>query len=270
MMSGLGAGGGAVVWRQAEHRADFVDFYSAAGATVDTGLRSMRGSATTRGVGVPGAVAGLLAMQAKYGKLTRAEVMAPAIRLASAGHVANSLLAREVASDTAKVGRYEGARRIFLPGGRPLRIGDRVVQPELAMTMQMIADRGAAAFYTGPFATRSWPRCAKGGAPSPTPTSPAINHVGSARSVGAIAAAWCSPPERRSRGCRCWRRSISSSRSTSPHSGCRAAIPRPSTRSSARCASRSPIATPTSAIRASSAYPRPGYRLSDTPSRVAR
>ena len=152
MMSGLGAGGGAVLWRQSERQADFVDFYSAAGAVVDSTVRTTRGSATTRAVGIPGAVAGLLAMQAKYGKLSRAEVMAPAIRLAAEGHVANSLLAREVASDTAKVGRYEGARRIFIPDGRPLRIGDRVVQPELAATMRMIADQGAAAFYTGAFA----------------------------------------------------------------------------------------------------------------------
>jgi gamma-glutamyltranspeptidase/glutathione hydrolase len=152
MMSGLGAGGGAVVWNQKARHADYVDFYSAAGAVVDTGVRGIRGSATTRGVAVPGAVAGLLAMQAKYGKLTRAEVMAPAIRLAAEGHTANSLLAREVAVDTAKIGRYEGARRIFIPQGRPVRIGDHVVQPELAATMRAIAEQGPAAFYAGPFA----------------------------------------------------------------------------------------------------------------------
>jgi gamma-glutamyltranspeptidase/glutathione hydrolase len=149
---GGGGGGGAVVWSQATHHADYVDFYSAAGAIVDTGVRNIRGSATARGVGVPGAVAGLLAMQAKYGKLTRADVMAPAIRLAAEGHTANSLLAREVAADTAKLGRYEGARRIFMPQGRPVRIGELVVQPELAATMRMIAEQGAGAFYTGPFA----------------------------------------------------------------------------------------------------------------------
>ena len=149
MMSGLGAGGGAVIWQQATRRADYVDFYNAAGAVIDTGVQALRGSATPRGVGVPGAVAGLLSMHAKYGKLSRAEVLAPAIRLAGEGHTANSLLSRMVASDTAKLGRYAGSRRIFLASGRPVRAGDPVVQPELAATLRLIAERGAEAFYRG-------------------------------------------------------------------------------------------------------------------------
>ena len=152
MMSGLGAGGGAVVWMQASGRAEYVDFYSSAGAVIDTGLQSLRGSATPRGVGVPGAVAGLLALQSRYGRLSRAEVMAPAIRLAAEGHTANSLLARMVASDTAKVGRYGGARNIFLANGRPVRAGDLVAQPELAATLRLLAERGSDAFYRGALA----------------------------------------------------------------------------------------------------------------------
>jgi gamma-glutamyltranspeptidase / glutathione hydrolase len=150
MMSGLGAGGGAMIWNQATGRADYVDFYSAAGAVIDTGLQALRGSSTPRGVGVPGAVAGLLSMQAKYGRLARAEVLAPAIRLAAEGHTANSLLSRMISADTAKLGRYAGARRIFLANGRPVRAGDPVVQPELAATLRLIAEQGADAFYRGP------------------------------------------------------------------------------------------------------------------------
>jgi gamma-glutamyltranspeptidase/glutathione hydrolase len=152
MMSGLGAGGGAVIWHASTRRADYVGFYNAAGAEVDTGLQSLRGTPTPRGVGVPGAVAGLLSMHAKYGKLTRAQVLAPAIRLAAEGHTANSLLTRMVSSDTAKLGRYPGSRRIFLPNGRPVRAGDPVVQAELAETLRRIAAEGADAFYRGPLA----------------------------------------------------------------------------------------------------------------------
>jgi gamma-glutamyltranspeptidase / glutathione hydrolase len=152
MMSGLGAGGGAVLWHEATRRADYVGFYNAAGAEVDTGVQALRGTPTPRGVGVPGAVAGLLSMHAKYGKLSRAQVLAPAIRLAADGHTANSLLFRMVASDTAKLGRYPGSRRIFLPKGRPVRPGDLVVQPELAETLRRIASDGADAFYRGPLA----------------------------------------------------------------------------------------------------------------------
>jgi gamma-glutamyltranspeptidase / glutathione hydrolase len=119
---------------------------------VDTGMQTLRGTPTPRGVGVPGAVAGLLSMHAKYGRLSRAQVLAPAIRLAAEGHTANSLLSRMVATDTAKLGRYPGSRRIFLPNGRPVRAGDRVVQPELAETLRHIAEQGADAFYRGPLA----------------------------------------------------------------------------------------------------------------------
>ena len=152
MMSGLGAGGGAVLWHHRTRRADYVGFYNAAGAEVDTGVQALRGSATPRGVGVPGAVAGLLSMHEKYGRLSRAQVLAPAIRLAAEGHVANSLRVRKVASDTAKLGRYPGARRIFLPNGRPVRAGELVVQPELAETLRRIAAEGPGVFYRGPLA----------------------------------------------------------------------------------------------------------------------
>lgn len=149
IMSGLGAGGGLLYYDAGNHRAEYIDFYSQAGSVIDTGLPTLTTSATPRGVGIPGAVAGLLAAQAKYGKLTRAAVMAPAIRLAADGYIANSLLQREVLTDSAKVGRYAGARRIYLPGGHPVRAGDRVVQPELAATMRAVAEQGPDIFYKG-------------------------------------------------------------------------------------------------------------------------
>lgn len=153
MMSGLGAGGGLMIWLQKEQRAEYVDFYSMAGSVADTGLRSLRGSrATARGVGIPGSVAGLLAAHERYGKLPRAVVMAPAIRLAAEGYPASSLLAREVEGDSAKLAASAGASRIFLPGGRPIRAGDIIMQPELAATLRRIASEGRSAFYSGPVA----------------------------------------------------------------------------------------------------------------------
>lgn len=150
MMSGLGAGGGLLFYDAKAHHPEYVDFYSQAGAIPDTGLRHLGGgSATTRGVGIPGAVAGLLGAHAKWGKLSRAAVMAPAIRLASNGYTANSLLEREVVADSAKISRYEGARRIFMPNGRAVHAGDLVVQPELAATMRAVAEGGPDAFYKG-------------------------------------------------------------------------------------------------------------------------
>ena len=154
MMSGIGAGGGLLVFRAADRQADYLDFYSMSGADIDTGVRSLRGNdrITARGVGIPGAVAGLLAAHERYGRLPRAAVLAPAIRLAADGYPASALLAREVEGDSMKLSRSAGARRIFLPDGHPIRAGDIVVQPELAATLRRIAAGGAPAFYSGPVA----------------------------------------------------------------------------------------------------------------------
>ena len=70
---------------------------------LDTGLRSLGTNTTPRGVGIPGAVRGLLDAQAKYGKLDRATVMAPAIRLARDGFTVTPLLSRTIASSRAKL-----------------------------------------------------------------------------------------------------------------------------------------------------------------------
>ena len=153
MMSGLGAGGGMTVWMQDERQADYLDFYSAAGAAVDTTLRGYDGSRVTpRGVAVPGAVAGLLDAHERWGLLPREAVLAPAVRLAEEGFPVHPLLARIVAGDSAKLNAYPGAARIFWPGGKPIRAGERLVQPELAATLRQVAAEGRDAFYRGPVA----------------------------------------------------------------------------------------------------------------------
>lgn len=150
MMSGLGAGGGMLIWLQDSSRAEYVDFYSTAGADPDTALSHFRGpSNTPRAAAVPGAVAGLLDAQARYGKLPRAAVLAPAIRLASLGFPVHSLLARVIAEDSAKLAASRGASAIFLPGGHPIAPGATLVQSELAKTLRLISDQGPPAFYRG-------------------------------------------------------------------------------------------------------------------------
>lgn len=149
MMSGAGAGGGLLYWDAKAGRAEYLDFYSASGSVPDTGLRSAgAGNATPRGVGIPGAVRGLLAAHARFGKLPRATVLAPAIRLAAEGITVNALLAREIASSADKL-TTSGARQLFLPEGKPLRAGDHLVQAELAATLRRIAADGPDVFYSG-------------------------------------------------------------------------------------------------------------------------
>lgn len=59
-----------LIWLQDSSRAEYIDFYATAGADPDTALNHYRGSrVTARGAAIPGAVAGLLDAQARYGKL---------------------------------------------------------------------------------------------------------------------------------------------------------------------------------------------------------
>ena len=149
MMSGAGAGGGLLYWDARAGRAEYLDFYSASGAVPDTTLRALGTNVTGRGVGIPGAVRGLLAAHAWFGKLSRADVLEPAIRLASAGITVNALLAREIASSVDKLSASAGPRALFLPAGKPLRAGDHIVQAELAAALRRIAADGPDVFYSG-------------------------------------------------------------------------------------------------------------------------
>ncbi len=166
MMSGLGAGGGMLIWLQDSSRAEYVDFYATAGADPDTALDHYRGSrVTARGAAIPGAVAGLLDAQARYGKLPRSAVLAPAIRLAADGFPVHSLLARVIAQDSAKLAASAGASPIFLPGGHPVAPGTTLVQSELAGTLRLVAEQGPGGFYKGKVANEIVQALYEGGNP---------------------------------------------------------------------------------------------------------
>jgi gamma-glutamyltranspeptidase/glutathione hydrolase len=106
-----------------------------------------------RAVGVPGTVRGLDIALRRYGRLSRAAVMAPAIRLARAGFILTPGDAEILAAQSSRFKADPGLTRIFLRSdGSPLRAGDRLVQKDLAKTLEHIAARGPDYFYRGVFA----------------------------------------------------------------------------------------------------------------------
>lgn len=154
--TGLGGGGALTFYNAKTRRVEHLLFYPRSGGDVAWGRADT--SAAARGLGraaaVPGMVAGLLEAQAKFGKLTRAQVMAPAIRLARDGFIVSPLLSRTITSSRAKMLADTLAARRFMPNGVALRPGERLVQPELAATMERIAVEGASGFYAGGVAQR--------------------------------------------------------------------------------------------------------------------
>jgi gamma-glutamyltranspeptidase / glutathione hydrolase len=149
-MSGLGGGGSVVVWLSAERRAEVLDFYASQNAASYARSAAPAGSALDlREVAVPGLVAGLLELHERFGRLPRATVLGPAIRLAEQGFAVNQVLAQMVAGDSAKLHGTAAGAAYTWPGGRPLSPGARATNPTLAAALRAVADQGRDGFYRG-------------------------------------------------------------------------------------------------------------------------
>ncbi len=165
-MSGLGGGGSMLIWLESEDRAEYLDFYAAQPAAA---FRDHHGPSTdvTRDlqvVAVPGEVAGLLAAHERFGRLERAVVLGPAIRLAQEGFPVNQVLAQMIANDSAKLDGFAGKQLVY-PEGVALPPGTRLRNPMLAESLRRVADRGVAGFYDGPTASAVVAALNEGGHP---------------------------------------------------------------------------------------------------------
>ncbi|HEY5372343.1 MAG TPA: gamma-glutamyltransferase [Polyangiaceae bacterium] len=98
-------------------------------------------------VGVPGSVAGLELAHDRFGKLPRAQVIAPAIALAH-GYTLASHQAALLAGSFHALVHDPAARAIFGNGKKPWAAGERLVQRDLAATLKRISDQGRDGFYT--------------------------------------------------------------------------------------------------------------------------
>ena len=112
---------------------------------------------------VPGQPACLLHAHERYGsgRLSRAQVMAPAIRLAEEGFAVDPYQAQTIAFAHRRLRAYpETFRTFFMPDGTPptpatmTRDADRLVQPDLARTLRALAADGPAALYEGDIGAR--------------------------------------------------------------------------------------------------------------------
>ncbi len=99
---------------------------------------------------VPGSVAGLEAAHSSHGTLPWTDLLAPAIELAREGVELTPAQAYLHAILDLILRAYDEGRAVYGPAGRRLVAGDRVVMPELAGTLETLAEEGAAALYRGP------------------------------------------------------------------------------------------------------------------------
>jgi gamma-glutamyltranspeptidase/glutathione hydrolase len=154
-------GGGFMTLRTKDGAANFIDFREhapqAASATMyqDSKGNVVKGASTDGylAVGVPGTVAGLELVREKYGTMTRAQLMEPAIRLARDGFALSQGDVGSFKAELAKLRRDPAAAAIYLtPDGAAHKIGEKLTQPDLAKSLSAIAETGKDAFYKGAIA----------------------------------------------------------------------------------------------------------------------
>ncbi|PTW63335.1 gamma-glutamyltranspeptidase/glutathione hydrolase [Breoghania corrubedonensis] len=138
----------AIDYREKAPAAAFKDMFLNDSGEADSEKSRFSGLA----VGVPGTVAGLVMAQRDYGsgKLSLAEVMAPAIRLAEDGFDMPANLAISLERVRMRLSRDAEAYVTFYgEAGLPIEPGARFKQPDLAATLHKIAREGANGFYRG-------------------------------------------------------------------------------------------------------------------------
>jgi gamma-glutamyltranspeptidase/glutathione hydrolase len=109
------------------------------------GLAAMPFTGSLHSAPVPGCVDGWIAVHERYGRLPLADVLEPAVGYAASGFPAGPLLAATVP----QLRDVEGAGD--LTGNLPLRTGQTVHRPGVALALEAVALNGRAGFYEGPF-----------------------------------------------------------------------------------------------------------------------
>jgi len=99
--------------------------------------------------GIPGLPAGLVHLSKRYGRLPLSVSLAPAIRIARKGFDIYPRIAIQYADRKDVMERYEGSRKVFLADGDGLEVGEKLLQPDLAHTLELIAAQGNDGFYRG-------------------------------------------------------------------------------------------------------------------------
>jgi len=111
-------------------------------------------TASALGAGIPGEPAGLGLIASKYGRLSLKDTLQPAIRLAREGFPLYPRLQAGLRFKLDVFQRQPELAREFLSNGEVPPLGFIIRQPELAKTLELLAQHGSDAFYHGAFATR--------------------------------------------------------------------------------------------------------------------
>ncbi len=158
--SGIGGGGFVLIYLARSNEVITIDYREMAPLkanlkmyqTPDGQLIPDRMKEGHSAVAIPATLAGLSLALSKYGTMDLKNVMEPAIEIAEKGYEVSRLLNTMMADNAQKLIQFPAAARIYLKGGRPLEVGDRLFLKDLAKTYRLIAERGPDVFYKGTIA----------------------------------------------------------------------------------------------------------------------
>ena len=150
-LSGIGGCGMMNIYLNDTNEYEVIEYMETLPAALEPGMYNPdTDKNTAKMAAVPSQVAGLLTALEKYGTMTPAEVLAPAIKLAREGFEVTTRMAQGLNDNFDYF--VADAADIFLNDGLPYAAGDIIKNDSLANTLQAIADGGAEAFYTGEIA----------------------------------------------------------------------------------------------------------------------
>lgn len=156
--SGIGGDGMALVYLKGMREPVAVDYKDQVPihATRDNPLLRQSTGDGPAAANIPGVVAGLDHLYRRYGSKTVswADLIAPAIEYAEKGFVLDPSLPTSIAEGRRFLEKYDSSRKIYLPGGKVPRPGERFTNRDYASTLRAIADNGAQTFYRGEIARR--------------------------------------------------------------------------------------------------------------------
>jgi gamma-glutamyltranspeptidase len=159
--SGVGGDGAAVLYLKGMARPTVIDYkdQTPTRAAPDNPAIMSEGRIVADGpaaANIPGVVGGLDYLYRKYGSgnVSWAALVEPAIALADEGFVLDEALPTSIAVGRHFLEKYPEAARIYLPGGKVPRPGDRFYNKDYAATLRAIAKEGGETFYRGALARK--------------------------------------------------------------------------------------------------------------------
>jgi len=150
--SGLGGGGGMLIYLNDQDKLTYINYYPQTGAVPPDTFISRTDAHTADAVLVPGTVAGLSMALSLYGTMSWEDILLLSIDRLKAGFIIDSKFNKVILDSYEVLMEYTETSDIFLNEMLPFEVGDTLFNEPAMKTLQVLADEGPDAFYSGEIA----------------------------------------------------------------------------------------------------------------------